>query len=142
MGVFSMAKNWLGWDEVYDDELPVREAIPINSRQAVRPTVVARSRKPQVSEVNEIFTIDVRSFADAQRIGEEYRDGKTVIANLGDLEDGRRIVDFMSGLVFALNGSSRRVTSKVFLLSHAGVSVEGDTAAEDNSEVESLYIRP
>jgi cell division inhibitor SepF len=145
MSLVSMAKNFFGLDESDShDELPMREAIPISSRQGYRPAPVTKSRKSAVYEMNEIFTIDAHSFADAQRIAEEYRDGKTVIVNLGELSDieSRRVVDFISGLTYGLHGEPRRVTAKVFLLAHNGVSIEGETAAEADSVGDELYIRP
>jgi len=126
MKVMSIAKNFLGFGDDQYDEMPTREAIPINSRQGFRPALVSR-KKAVVSDMTEIFTIDVTSFNnDAARIGEEYRDGKTVIVNLGDVSvaDARRVIDFMTGLTFALEGEARRVTEKVYLLAHAGVSIE------------------
>ena len=144
MSVFSMAKNFFGVEESYVDELPTREAIPINSRQGFRPNVVSR-KKAQVSEFNEIFTIDVVSYQGAAgRIGEEYRDGKTVIVNLGDIAaaEARRVIDFIMGLTFALDGEARRITEKVYILAHAGVSIEGESSNEVEADVDQLYIRP
>ena len=145
MSVLSMAKTFLGFDDAAHDELPTREAIPINSRQGFRPTVVSRNKKALVNDVNDIFTIDVSSYAgDAGRIGSEYRDGKTVIVNLGEmaLPEARRVIDFITGLTFALDGEARRVTEKVYLLAQAGVSIEGESSSEEASEADSLYIRP
>ena len=145
MSVVSFAKNFFGIDEPQHDELPTREAIPINSRQSYRPSSAQKNRRAQVFEMNEIFTIDVTSYqGDAARIGSEYRDGKTVIVNLGDMAaiEARRVIDFMMGLTFALDGEARRVTEKVYLLAHAGVAIEGETAAEANVEADELYIRP
>ena len=72
-----------------------------------------------------ISTIHPRSYNDARRIGEDYRDGVPVIMNLSEMEDGdaKRIVDFAAGLVFGLHGTIERITNKVFLLSPANVDV-------------------
>lgn len=145
MSVVSFAKNFFGIEESLSDELVTREAIPINSRQTFRPSIAQKNKRSQVSELNEIFTLDVTSYqGDAARIGVEYRDGKTVIVNLGEMNttEARRVIDFMMGLTFALDGEARRVTEKVYLLAHAGVAIEGETAAEDSREADALYIRP
>ena len=72
-----------------------------------------------------ISTIHPRSYNDARRIGEEFRNGVPVIMNLTEMEDGdaKRIVDFAAGLVFGLHGTIERITNKVFLLSPANVDV-------------------
>lgn len=72
-----------------------------------------------------ISTHSPRSYNDARPIGEDFREGIPVIVNLTDLDDAdaKRIVDFAAGLVFGLQGSIQRVTTKVFLLSPANVDV-------------------
>jgi cell division inhibitor SepF len=99
-----------------DEELPSRN--------------VASAPVPQRNfEFGRIESIHPRSYNDARRIGEEYREGIPVIMNLGDLDDSdaKRIIDFAAGLVFGCRGSIERVTNKVFLLSPVNVDV-GDQA--------------
>lgn len=99
-----------------DEELPSRN--------------VTQSPQPQRNfEFGRIESIHPRSYNDARRIGEEYREGIPVIMNLGDLDDSdaKRIIDFAAGLVFGCRGSIERVTNKVFLLSPVNVDV-GDQA--------------
>jgi cell division inhibitor SepF len=73
-----------------------------------------------------------RSYNDARRIGEDYREGVPVIMNLSELDDAdaKRIVDFAAGLVFGLRGSIERVTNKVFLLSPPNVDVGDEARAQ------------
>ncbi|MEI8082695.1 MAG: cell division protein SepF [Actinomycetes bacterium] len=82
------------------------------------------------SEGYKITTLHPRSYNDARRIGEEFREGTPVIMNLTELDDtdAKRIVDFAAGLVFGLRGSIERVTNKVFMLSPANVQVGADQA--------------
>ncbi len=87
----------------------------------LRPGVVtAPARVPA-----KISTHSPRSYNDARPVGEDFREGIPVIVNLTDLDDAdaKRIVDFAAGLVFGLQGSIQRVTTKVFLLSPANVDV-------------------
>ena len=84
-----------------------------------------------------IITLQPRSYSEARRMGEHYREGNPVIINLDDMEEGerKRLVDFASGLVFGLHGRIERVSHKVFLLSPANVDVsnEDKTAAAQAS---------
>lgn len=88
---------------------------------------VAARRAPL--DFSRIETVHPRSYNDARRIGEDFRDGVPVIMNLGEMDDAdaKRIIDFAAGLVFGLRGSIERITNKVFLLSPANVDV-GDQA--------------
>ena len=83
-------------------------------------------------EITRIETVHPRSYNDARRIGEDYREGVPVIMNLSELDDldAKRIVDFAAGLVFGLRGSIERVTNKVFLLSPPNVDVGDEARAQ------------
>lgn len=104
------------------------ESLPGVSNEAVM--------TPSVHDgVSRITTLHPRSYNDAKRIGEDFRQGIPVIVNLTELGevDAKRIVDFAAGLTFGLNGRIERVTSKVFLLSPANVDV-GVTARAQLAE--------
>lgn len=82
----------------------------------------------EVGGVHRITTIHPRTYNEAKKIGESFREGTPVIMNLTDLDDAdaKRLVDFAAGLVFGLQGSIERVTNKVFLLSPADVEVTSE----------------
>lgn len=81
-----------------------------------------------------IVTLQPRSYSEARKVGEFYREGNPVIINLDDMEESerKRLVDFASGLVFGLHGRIERISLKVFLLSPANVNVSNEdrTAAQ------------
>ncbi len=127
-----------GWDD--DDRSSSRSVRPVPESRAVRtfrsdavperrPTAAPLADRRPVTDLSRIETVHPRSYNDARRIGEDYRDGVPVIMNLSELDDSdaKRIIDFAAGLVFGTRGSIERVTNKVFLLSPANVDV-GDAA--------------
>jgi cell division inhibitor SepF len=72
-----------------------------------------------------------RSFNDAQQIADHFKQGIPVILNLQgvDSELSKRLVDFASGLTYALDGGMQRVADKVFLLTPAHVEVSAEERA-------------
>ena len=75
-------------------------------------------------------TISPETFNDAQLIGDRFKAAQAVIVNLqhADRDLRRRIVDFASGLCYALGGSMERVADQVYLLVPADVEVsDADT---------------
>ena len=96
-----------------------------------------------VSDVNEIYTIEPRSYEDAKEVAANYRLGIPVIVNMGDMSevDSRRMLDFMLGLKEGLEGHMKRVTLKVYLLTpnHVAVNNEDD---EDGEVTDDLLVRP
>jgi cell division inhibitor SepF len=102
--------------------------IRANGSHALVPTASHASHEP---ELRRITTVHPRSYNDARKIGEAFRDGTPVIMNLSDMDDAdaKRLVDFSAGLIFGLHGAIERVTNKVFLLSPAHVEVTAEEQA-------------
>ena len=63
-------------------------------------------------------TVRPRRFDSAQEIADKFKDGQPVIMNLEgtDREVTRRLIDFASGLCYALNGTMEKVATGVYLL--------------------------
>ncbi|MBA2357384.1 MAG: cell division protein SepF [Actinobacteria bacterium] len=72
-----------------------------------------------------------RSFNDAQQIADKFKDHVPVILNLqsSDAELSKRLIDFTSGLTYALDGGMQRVADKVFLLTPRNVEVSAEERA-------------
>jgi len=103
--------------------------IRANGSHALVPT--AHPSGGHESELRRITTVHPRSYNDARKIGEAFREGTPVIMNLSDMDDAdaKRLVDFSAGLIFGLHGAIERVTNKVFLLSPAHVEVTAEEQA-------------
>ena len=73
-----------------------------------------------------------RSFNDAQQIADRFKDGVPVILNLqsADQDLAKRLIDFASGLTYALDGGMQRVADKVFLLTPRNVEVSAEERAK------------
>ncbi len=117
-----------------DEEYEPSVVTPIDEKRRHR-NGEQEVRQPARSDLDRIITVHPRTYNEARTIGEHYKDGVPVIMNLSDMEhdDAKRLIDFASGLVFGLNGTIERVTSKVFLLSPKNVAV----AAEDKERIAS-----
>lgn len=104
-------------------------------------TPIRRTAAKGAVELNEIMTVRPRQYREAQVIAENFRQGVPVIMNLTDMNDAeaQKLIDFSSGLVMGLNGSIERVTSKVFLISPAYVSVSGENGAPEEDLREDFF---
>ena len=73
-----------------------------------------------------------RSFNDAQQIADRFKHSIPVILNLqsADAELSKRLIDFASGLTYALDGGMQRVADKVFLLTPRNVEVSAEQRAQ------------
>jgi cell division inhibitor SepF len=96
---------------------------PDDSGLQVRPVGTART-SPTVRTLpssGETVTVRPRNFNQAQEIADHFKEGVPVIVNLegADREMSRRIIDFASGMCYALSGTMEKVGSGVYLLKPA-----------------------
>ena len=79
----------------------------------------------------EAHVIEARVFSDAQEIADHLRRSTAVVLDLRSTEPEmvRRLVDFSSGLTYALDGSMRKIAQGVILVSPAGVVISDDEKA-------------
>ncbi|MGH9282951.1 MAG: cell division protein SepF [Acidimicrobiales bacterium] len=88
-----------------------------------RPSVVRTMPSSQTAA--RVHVVEPRGFNDAQEVGDRLKANQPVILNLQGLERDlqRRLIDFSSGLAYALGGSMSRVADQVFLLTPSNVEV-------------------
>jgi cell division inhibitor SepF len=103
---------------------------------AERTTTMRPTRLRSVEPVTSAPAVRVhlvlpRSFNDAQQIADKFKDAIPVILNLqaSDAELSKRLIDFASGLTYALDGGMQRVADKVFLLTPRNVEVSAEERA-------------
>jgi cell division inhibitor SepF len=72
-----------------------------------------------------------KSFNDAQDVADKFKDSIPVILNLqsSDTDLSKRLIDFSSGLTYALDGGMQRIADKVFLLTPRNVEVSAEERA-------------
>ncbi|RJX29045.1 MAG: cell division protein SepF [Dethiobacter sp.] len=65
------------------------------------------------------------SFAEVEEIGSHLKNKRTVVVNLEGMEtaEAKRTIDFLSGVIFALNGSSQKINNNIFVFVPSGVTL-------------------
>ena len=99
--------------------------------------VIRQSRPRSIQALPSVAPVQVhlvvpRSFNDAQQIADKFKDGIPVILNLQNCEAelSKRLIDFASGLTYAMDGGMQRVADKVFLLTPRNVEVSAEERAK------------
>lgn len=118
------------WSEPAGEPTRQLEQSPSRGRRAGRPPLEAVAPAAQGGS-HKVHLVLPRSFNDAQSIADRFKDSVPVILNLqnADAELAKRLIDFSSGLTYALNGSMQRVADKVFLLTPRNVEVSAEERA-------------
>ena len=139
-------------DEEYDEvpaaapaPTPARVA-PARSAHPESPVTVFRGRNSREEEeapapatrssavkaipmpTTRVHVMDPRGFNDAQEVGDRLKNGQPVILNLQgvDRDLQRRLIDFSSGLAYALSGTMSKAADQVFLLTPSNVEVSDE----------------
>jgi len=111
------------FDDIFADD---------NPRDAGRETRVLRSVAPNGgSGMDTVHLVVPKAFNDAQEIANQFKDTIPVILNLQgvDADLSKRLIDFSSGLTYALDGGMQRIADKVFLLTPRNVEVSAEERA-------------
>jgi len=120
-------------DDIFADDLPserrtgvLRSVAPGGAVAAGR---VANGRTGG-GEVR-VHLVIPKSFNDAQDVADKFKDAIPVIINFqgADTDLSKRLIDFASGLTYALDGGMQRIADKVFLLTPRNVEVSAEERA-------------
>ena len=123
----------VGWEE--EDNIMEEEE---NREEVEQPQFIntgTNSRKQQNKVVNihqpsqfKVIIMQPDSFDESQGICDHLKDKKPVIINLEGLEKevAQRIVDFLSGSVYALDGNIQKVANGIFVIAPHNVDIMGD----------------
>ena len=73
-----------------------------------------------------------KSFNDAQQVADKFKDSIPVVLNLQGVENelSKRLIDFASGLTYALDGGMQRIADKVFMLTPRNVQISAEERAQ------------
>jgi cell division inhibitor SepF len=108
-------------DEIFADEAPTR----------ARTRVLRSVGNGRAGDQVRVHLVIPKNFNDAQQIADKFKDSVPVILNLqgADTDLSKRLIDFASGLTYALDGGMQRIAEKVFLLTPRNVEVSAEERA-------------
>ena len=117
------------WSAEEEEPAPARSRRSRRESQATAPPTRLRSVDPGAPA--KVHLVVPRSFNDAQQIADRFKAQMPVIVNLqgADTDLSKRLIDFASGLTYALDGSMQRIADKVFLLTPRNVELSAEERA-------------
>lgn len=91
----------------------------------------------------EVCIMKPSSFEDSQDISDMLLTGRAVVVNLEGFDplEAQRIMDFISGAVYAINGKLHQISKYIFIFSPDSIDISGDNLgfiADDSFEVPTL----
>ena len=94
-----------------------------------KPKVVSMPNSSQVK----VVILQPNSFEQSQEICEHLKEKKSIIVNLEfvDKDVARRIIDFVSGAVYGLDGNISKVSNSIFLIAPYNYEITNELAREE-----------
>ena len=125
------------YDEAEEEEQPKKSLFGRNrdadAEEAPRPkiTPISRSKRITTGGGMKVRVIKPQSFEDTRDIAESLLADRTVILNMEgiDLALAQRIIDFISGSCYAIDGNLQKVSNYIFLITPHSVDISGDLQA-------------
>ena len=138
MSLSEKLSNWFNGvpeEEYYEEVTDSKQAVSTNTdvnrasepekdnNRQVMSLMSSKNNSTTVQREQKIMVFDPSVFSDVKNIGKMILNGRAVIVNFRKMD---RVIDFLSGLIFAVNGDMQRIGEKIFLCTPKNFKIEGD----------------
>lgn len=109
----------------------VQKEAPHIVSEISQPTNLVNLQAAVQAKAAKVTLVEPRVYAEVKDIADQLRNRRSVIVNLHRVEheQKKRIIDFLSGTVYALSGDIQRVGTDIYLCTPADVEVSGEISA-------------
>lgn len=134
MGLKSAFRRFFDLEETIDPE--EEELLQHNGTEGIKPPKAARRESEKnghlvaiqnIRQQEKVVLVEPKVFDEVEEIVAQIKNKKTIICSLNSAprEEAQRILDFMSGTSFALNGQVRKIGRNTFLFAPDSVAISG-----------------
>lgn len=92
------------------------------------------AEKVTIPNGGKMILLEPRAYSESQQIADHLKKRNTVVVNMKRVtpDQAKRIVDFLSGTVYAIGGDLQKIGGGIFLCTPKNVNVEGTISEEDD----------
>ena len=118
MGIFTTIKK----DIFPDNEIDVENYDDENEETVVKNVAVSQNKA-----ANKIVCVEPRAYSESQQIADHLKRRNSVVVNLKRVtaDQAKRIIDFLSGVIYAIGGSMQKIGVGIYLVAPKNVNVQG-----------------
>lgn len=144
MGYGQKVKKWFFDEESDEDDVDEYEAVEVDTEPKTSLFEQAKFSKASdavkalnANKDSHLVLFEPRAFGEAQDIATFLKQKKTAVVNLHRLQkdQAKRVVDFLTGVIFAIEGDIQRIGPKIFLCTPRNINVTG-TIDLDEDEID------
>lgn len=123
--------DFLGFDDTSyeDDNIENSQNEKVNARVIHNDKVV----NLQKYSSSKVIVVNVRKFNDVTKVCDNLKQHKVVLINLENMshESSKRVLDFVGGACYALEGSIQKIDPNIFVVCPDNVEISGDIEYKD-----------
>ena len=125
--IIRRAKRFIGLEE----ELPEEHG---SGQQLDLGTVLRGKREAKAEGGSEVMFYEPKVYEDSLNISTNLRGGSPVIVNLKHLDpaEGTRLIDFVCGTAYAIDGHMMKIGESIFLFTPSSIAI---TSADDRASL-------
>jgi cell division inhibitor SepF len=139
-GVMGKFLNFVGLEEVEDEEFEAEVDQPRSRQTAEWEDEVPKRKRPGVVSLPQsrnmrVVVMHPRTLEEGQAIADQVKGRRPVIVNLDLAEErsGQRLLNFLSGVAYAVDGGLRKVGENIFLITPSNVEVASEEQDESQT---------
>lgn len=126
MGFVDTVKEFIGFGEIEEDEdeMEFEETVE-QVHQSKKSKVVSL---PSSQNQPKIVILKPKCFSNSTAVADELKKRRPVVIDVGalDPDEARRVVDFIAGTVYGLNGDMQKVSGGIFIAAPAQIDIMGE----------------
>lgn len=131
--------DFVGWetDADYEDDIYEDEIVESTHQRAERNTSPKRNPQGKVLNMNnnnnlKVVVLSPQNILETRELCDHLRSNKPIIMNVEGIDTplAQRMVDFLSGAVYSLDGDIQKISSGIFLATPASIEITGDLKDE------------
>ncbi len=128
-------------DELYEDVEIHEEVEPVKTSMFEKAKSTKTSDAVKALSANKdshLVLFEPRAYSETQEIATYLKQKRAAVVNLHRLqkEQSKRVIDFLSGVIFAIEGDIQQIGPKIFLCTPKNIGVTGNITMDDASEID------
>ena len=133
-------KKWFFEDDDVDVDVEEEQDEPVKTSmfESAKSTKASDAVKAlNANKDNHLVLFEPRAYSEAQEIATYLKQKRVAVVNLHRLqkEQSKRVIDFLTGAIFAIDGDIQHIGPKIFLCTPKNVGIEGNITL-DSSDID------
>ena len=141
MGYGEKVKKWFFEED--DDDVYENEEIDTEEESVKSTSLFEKAKSTKTTDAmkalsankdSHLILFEPRAYSETQEIATYLKQKRAAVVNLHRLqkEQSKRVIDFLSGVIFAIEGEIQQIGPKLFLCTHKNIGVSGNITMDDS----------